>query len=295
MPDAGDQTARLKLIEIAPPCTALAVSIAGRKVTLADAVLAFAGELQDMSLVLGEHGGLSVQQLTPFKSVSEKACSGSSQTLGKNFVSLSRLLGVPIGGFHLEQRFLVAIPKPFDLVRRVVSDAALAGGMLGRERLAVARRLAKAFDYIAHGSGLRSAGDARNSCSQSSTPPLTFQARSCIFKIMTKLPHKMRGYVRHLPRVPGHLQAAKLRAFGLTDTVIYTEGDGGEGIVALIRALRGEAVVDAVHLLAPPKGKTSDRPRLRFGMPSTISRPRARQSSKWIAGATRPFWRSAML
>ena len=81
---------------------------------------------------------------------------------------------------------------------------------------------------------------------------------------MIKLPHKMRGYVRHLPRVPGHLQAEKLRAFGLSDVAIYTEGDGGAGIVALIRALRrGEAVaVTQLHLLAPPKNKTSDRPRL---------------------------------
>ncbi len=81
---------------------------------------------------------------------------------------------------------------------------------------------------------------------------------------MVKVTNKMRGYVRHLPRVPGHLQAAKLRDHGLSDGNIYTEGEDGASLSGMIRALRsGDVVaVTQLHLLAPPKAKTSDRPRV---------------------------------
>lgn len=81
---------------------------------------------------------------------------------------------------------------------------------------------------------------------------------------MTKLTNKLRGYVRHMPRVPGHIQAEKLRAFGVEDLVIYTESGDGQALPALIRSLRrGEVVaVSQLHLLAPPKKKSNDKPRL---------------------------------
>lgn len=67
-----------------------------------------------------------------------------------------------------------------------------------------------------------------------------------------------------MPRLPGHLQAEKLRALGLTDLLIYTEGGNGDALPALIRSLRrGEIMaVTQLHLLAPPKKKSNDRPRI---------------------------------
>jgi hypothetical protein len=74
---------------------------------------------------------------------------------------------------------------------------------------------------------------------------------------------KIRGYVRPMPRISASGQRAALIAYGVPETSIYEEGKDAEGLDALTRALRaGEAVaVVHLHLLAPPKRKTSDRPR----------------------------------
>lgn len=74
---------------------------------------------------------------------------------------------------------------------------------------------------------------------------------------------KLRGYVRHLLRIPAAGQRAKLIEYGIPPDKIYSEGEHGESLDALVRALRkGEAVgVVRVHLLAAPKSKTSDTPR----------------------------------
>lgn len=74
---------------------------------------------------------------------------------------------------------------------------------------------------------------------------------------------KLRGYVRHLLRIPASGQRAKLVEYGIAADKIYEEGKDGESLDALVRALRkGEAVaVVRMHLLAAPKTRTSDTPR----------------------------------
>lgn len=72
-----------------------------------------------------------------------------------------------------------------------------------------------------------------------------------------------RGYVRPLGRFTTAGQLARLAEHGLSRDRIYVEGDGPETLDGLIRALRrGEAVlVVKLHVLAPPKMRTADRPR----------------------------------
>lgn len=66
-----------------------------------------------------------------------------------------------------------------------------------------------------------------------------------------------------MPRMSQAGQEAALADFGIDTEKIYVEGRGPESLEALTRSLRkGEAVaVTRLHLLAPPKIKTSDRPR----------------------------------
>lgn len=73
-----------------------------------------------------------------------------------------------------------------------------------------------------------------------------------------------RGYVRPLGRLTAAGQQSTLRGWGLPPSSVYTEGDGPETLDALIASLRkGEAVVVVrLHVLAPPKLRTADRPRL---------------------------------
>jgi len=93
--------------------------------------------------------------------------------------------------------------------------------------------------------------------------PIDF--RKCVVHFQKMVVHKtkLRGYVRHLLRIPASGQRAKLIEYGIPADKIYTEGEHGESLDALVRALRkGEAVgVVRVHLLAAPKSKTSDTPR----------------------------------
>lgn len=73
----------------------------------------------------------------------------------------------------------------------------------------------------------------------------------------------LRGYVRPLPRLTAAGQEAGLIAHGVAASKVYVEGRGDETLAALIRSLRkGEAVaVMRMHILAPPKLRTADRPR----------------------------------
>jgi len=70
----------------------------------------------------------------------------------------------------------------------------------------------------------------------------------------------LRGYVRPLARLT---RAGQLAALGLNRDQVYVEGENAETLDALIRSLRkGEAVaVVRLHILAPPKLRTADRPR----------------------------------
>jgi hypothetical protein len=74
----------------------------------------------------------------------------------------------------------------------------------------------------------------------------------------------MHGYVRPLSRFSAAGQIAGLAEHGVPRERVYVEGDGPETLDALIRSLRrGEAVaVVRLHVLAPPKLRTADRPRL---------------------------------
>jgi hypothetical protein len=74
---------------------------------------------------------------------------------------------------------------------------------------------------------------------------------------------RLRGYVRPLVRLTASGQKAGLLAHGVDESKIYTEGHDGETLDALVRSLRrGESVcVMRLHLLAPPKLRTADRPR----------------------------------
>jgi len=58
-------------------------------------------------------------------------------------------------------------------------------------------------------------------------------------------------------------QLARLAEYGLSRDRIYVEGDGPETLDAMIKALRkGESVIVVrLHILAPPKLRTADRPR----------------------------------
>jgi len=80
---------------------------------------------------------------------------------------------------------------------------------------------------------------------------------------MAKVTHKLRGYVRPLPRITEASQRAILLDHGVPGDKIYTEGHQDETLDALIRSLRaGEAVaVTRAHILAAPKERHDDRPR----------------------------------
>lgn len=73
----------------------------------------------------------------------------------------------------------------------------------------------------------------------------------------------LRGYVRPLPRLTAAGQEAGLAAHGVATDKVYVEGRGDETLAALIRSLRkGEVVaIMRLHILAPPKLRTADRPR----------------------------------
>lgn len=73
----------------------------------------------------------------------------------------------------------------------------------------------------------------------------------------------MFGYVRHLPRFAASGQEATLLAFGVEPRHLFVEGRGGETLSACIKLLRpgNVLVVRHVHLLAPPKFSTNDKPR----------------------------------
>lgn len=73
----------------------------------------------------------------------------------------------------------------------------------------------------------------------------------------------LRGYVRPLARLTVAGQVEALNRFGIVRERIYVEGAGPESLEAMTRALRkGEAVaVVRLHILAPPKLRTIDRPR----------------------------------
>ncbi len=92
---------------------------------------------------------------------------------------------------------------------------------------------------------------------------LTVNRLPCILQIMTKVVHRLRGYVRPLPRVSEASQRALLHERGVAADKIYTEGHQEETLDALIRSLRaGEVVaVTRVHILAAPKERHDDRPR----------------------------------
>jgi hypothetical protein len=66
-----------------------------------------------------------------------------------------------------------------------------------------------------------------------------------------------------MSRITAASQTALLREYGIPHDKIYTEGQQGETLEALIRSLRKcEAVaVTRAHILAPPKARTADRPR----------------------------------
>jgi len=72
-----------------------------------------------------------------------------------------------------------------------------------------------------------------------------------------------RGYVRPLGRLTASGQLARLAEYGLSRDRVYVEGDGPETLDALIRSTRKyEAVIVVrLHVLAPPKLRTADRPR----------------------------------
>ena len=66
-----------------------------------------------------------------------------------------------------------------------------------------------------------------------------------------------------MPRLPASAQRARLIEYGIPADKIYTEGENGENLDALVRSLRRGEVVAVVraHMLAAPKTKTSDTPR----------------------------------
>lgn len=72
-----------------------------------------------------------------------------------------------------------------------------------------------------------------------------------------------RGYVRPLGRLTASGQLSRLAEYGLLRDRVYVEGEGPETLDAMIKALRkGESVVVVrLHVLAPPKLRTADRPR----------------------------------
>lgn len=83
------------------------------------------------------------------------------------------------------------------------------------------------------------------------------------YQNMISTTRHLRGYVRPLPRLTAAGQTEALTLHGIALDRIYVEGHGPETLDALIRALRkGESVaVMRLHILAPPKLRTADRPR----------------------------------
>lgn len=71
------------------------------------------------------------------------------------------------------------------------------------------------------------------------------------------------GYVRPLPRFAASGQEAALYAYGVEPVRTFVEGRNGETLEACIKALRPGNVlaVRHLHLLAPPKLRTDDKPR----------------------------------
>lgn len=87
--------------------------------------------------------------------------------------------------------------------------------------------------------------------------------RLVYFHFVISTTKHIRGYVRPLPRLTVAGQADVLMRHGVTEAKIYTEGKDGETFDALVRSLRkGESVaVMRLHVFAPPKLRTADRPR----------------------------------
>jgi len=87
---------------------------------------------------------------------------------------------------------------------------------------------------------------------------------------MRTMVHKkhLRGYVRDMRRLPAATQTKTLTAFGVPEKAIYTDdkSTGGSALLDATRSLRRGDVLAMVHghLLAPPKVKTSDKPRDKF-------------------------------
>lgn len=83
------------------------------------------------------------------------------------------------------------------------------------------------------------------------------------FENMISTRRHLKGYVRPLPRLTAGGQELGLIAHGVAAEKVYVEGRGAETLDALVRSLRkGEAVaVMRLHILAPPKLRTADRPR----------------------------------
>jgi len=83
------------------------------------------------------------------------------------------------------------------------------------------------------------------------------------YQKMISTTRHLRGYVRPLPRLTAAGQTEALILHGIPLDRIYVEGNGPETLDALIRALRkGESVaVMRLHVLAPVKQRTADRPR----------------------------------
>lgn len=71
------------------------------------------------------------------------------------------------------------------------------------------------------------------------------------------------GYVRPLPRLKQQGQEKALREFGVDEHRLMVEGRDKENLEKLTAMLRpGDVVaVTRLHLLAPPRTKTSDKPR----------------------------------
>jgi len=83
------------------------------------------------------------------------------------------------------------------------------------------------------------------------------------FEIVKSKLSTARGYVRPLGRLTASGQLTALKEHGIHRDQVYVEGEGPETLDELVRALRkGETVaVVRLHVLAPPKLRTADRPR----------------------------------
>ena len=80
---------------------------------------------------------------------------------------------------------------------------------------------------------------------------------------MKQAPSTAFGYVRHLLRFAASGQETVLIAYGVPPNRIFIEGRGGETLEACIQLLRPGNVlaVRHLHLLAPAKSSTNDKPR----------------------------------